>query len=531
MAFRGRHRVYALFWPWGYDPFIASSDVSRVQVSKNVGSGQTARLNLFPCRVPTSSGGRDPSRGYRDILHPNDWLFLFTDPNDGGDPEPLFLGFIDRVTGTKSVDQAGMISRSVEVSATGWEKAVLHTQALASPYIASEINLATLVALGPAGQVPNTETLPGESPTSGVSQFQDHVHNVISWLVETFLSAGQNTDSTSGIRSELAQLEGTENTEQDQARPLMGQFEIPGTNTPLWNFLRMRFQNVQQRTFVSSTMFLRQVNTTLAQMIDAISNQPINEIIYDVRRVSRDGLSDIRNELVPNITGGYSRDSVQRFIDAASRADTTIERLVNDIAPFMIFRERPLFASEIEALDGPVLNESEFTGIDLGASDVDLHNLTILETPGVSANSPARISSGFPGLERYRAETLESIRRHGLRFYQDNVAAWPAQYTAPHPTPELVRDWDIRLHRAGLDNVSNWSGSAVLPKFVRDLYLGGKLGIVPFRPTGTGSDDARVYQVDSIDYSYEASTGAFTTSIGLVRGQISNMLNSEYRSR
>lgn len=300
-------------------------------------------------------------------------------------------------------------------------------------------------------------------------------------------------------------------------RPLMGQYELPGLNIPLWQFLKLRFQDLDQRCYVDPNMFLNQINTSLAQLIDTVSNQVLNELIYDVRRISSPGLGDLQNHLVREITGGYSQDAVSRFVNAAESVSSSLGALVEDIAPHMILRRRPLTRSDLMDLDGVRLDEGEFTQLDLGRSDADLHNLTLLCTPELSGTSPARMESGFPGLSEWESETLNSIRRHGLRLLEENLTAWPANAAAPIPHPNMIRDWDLRLHRAGLDNSETWSGSAAIPKFVRDLYIGGSLTITPHRSSGTTQDVSRIYQVDSIDYNYDCS-GRFLTSLGLVRG-------------
>lgn len=506
-------------------------------VSKTVGTGSVARMSLFPRNVPTSATRetrleRDPWKGYRDALHPDDWVFIFVDPQDGGSPEPLFLGFLDRVSGSKTIDAAGQITRTVEVSATGWEKALHCTQAIASPYISREINLATLIALGPSGGNP-PESDEDDPEAVGTSLFSPLVHRLIEWLLQTFLTAGRDqteSDIAERISAEVSHAGETYADGRD-VRPILGQFELPGLNIPLWDFIKLKFEDVQQRCILNPSMFLDQLTMSLSQLIDAFSNQVMNEIFYDVRRISEDGLRDIRENLDRNTTGGYDYNSVTRFVEAASGVNPRYGSLVADVAPYMVFRKRPLFKQELLDLEGPIVSEADLVSLDLGASDVDLHNLTILNSPSLTANSPARINSGFPGLERYRAETLRSIRRHGLRLYNDTVIAWPAQFSAPHPVPELVSEYDLRLHRAGLDNVDNWSGSAVLPRYMRGLHLAGRFGIVPHRPAGTEDDSARVYQVDSIDYDYKAGNGAFTTSVGLVRGQSADELLDEYNEQ
>lgn len=529
MAFYGRHRVMVLFWPWYADPFVTISDIESANISKSVDGGGTARIRLYPRNVPRGINARGTvdrydDRRYADVLKPNDWIFVWVDTGGNDPPEPLFLGFIDRVNMVMSLGDDGTRNYRVSVSATGWEKAIQNTTAIAHPYIASQINIPTLISLGPAGAAAAQRSRGASEATPGVSIFQDTLPNVVEWLVHLFLTANRTLDADTAalatvneVNSLLGVADQGEDPDDD-IRPLTGQFHLPNSDTPLWSFVKLKFQDLNQRVFVNPTMFQNQQNSSLADLIDMFANQIINSVIYDVRRISQDGLSDLDNDLIPEITGGYSRSRLSSFIETAQRVSRVVGALADDVAPYMILRKRPLFTDELAELDGPVIDDSDITEYDLGPSDSDLHNMTMIDIPSLSNNSPARLVSGFPGFEEHKGRTLSSIRRHGMRLLQETTSAWPGEYAAPHPSAELVREWDIRLHLAGLDNVRNFAGSITIPKYINGLFIGGKLGVIHGANDTTVRAVPRVYYVDSLDYSYNV-LGTFSTSVGVVRGQ------------
>ena len=527
MAFYGRHKVHVLFWPWGYNQFTTTTDIITCSITKSASSGQTARLSLFPRPVPyreRSDGTiqRDYNAGYMDALGPNDWVFIWVDPGDSDVPEPLFLGFIDRVAYSKETSDAGT-EYAIDVSCTGFEKVFNNTLAITNPWLSENINMANLIALGPAGQSIDAEGLEG---APGVDLFTGLTPNVMGWLMRTFLNV-QETPLAEDYNKQAEDLDAlvrsltSGDSSRSQLQTILGQFVLPRIGTPIWSFLKLRFQNVQERAYLDTEMFLSQTSIPLSRMIDNFSNQLLNELIYDVRRLSNPGTSDIDNDLVQEVTGGYSISAMNEFVNQAGSTNVALAGLVDDIAPHVIFRRRPLFTDELRNLDGPTLSEEDFASLDVGPSDADVRNLTLIDTPSLNANSPARINSGFAGFDQYSAECLYSIARHGVRMYQDTVMSWPAQYEAPHPSPDLVREWDLRLTRAGLDDAVNWNGHAELPRYVRGLFLGGKLEIQHRpHPGVTVNARRRVYYVDSLDYTYSAM-GRFTTALGITRGQVS----------
>jgi hypothetical protein len=489
---------------------------------------------LHPRNIPQSVDyrgqvTRDPERGYLDILGVNDWVFIYVNPFDGDDPEPLVLGFIDYIGRDHDLDQVGTKVRSINITGSGWQKAIDNTVALAHPFISRQINIASLIDLGPAGRA--IEQRDGEDTvgTPGTLEFQRLIPYALEWLLQVFLHADRNdargegaATGARGIGSEIETAGSTadESTSED-VRPILGQFELPGSGGgfSLWHFIRLRFQAVKQRVFMDPNMFLQQTNVGLVHLMDAMSNQPINELFYDVRRVQADGLEHMDRTFVREIEGGYSSDNIRRFVEAARRVSPSAGMLADNIAPYVIFRKRPLFADELLELDGPVIDSTDITQSQLGASDADLNNLILMECTATATRSPIRIISGFPGLQEYRGETLRSIARHGLRFMEESTAAWPSDAAAPHPTPELVRDWELRLSRAGLDEPNLWTGELVIPKFIRGLFLGGKIGVRHAPDLGITNDrHNRVYYVDGLDYSYIAETGQFITSVAVTRG-------------
>ena len=522
MPFQGRHRTYAIFWPWDAEPFVCTSDISQMAVSKAVAQGQTAKLSLFPRKVNTSRleiGGRNNDLGYLDVLDPGDWLFVFVDPNDGGTPEPLFLGMLDSVFSQRSVSSVGMRSQSVEVSATGWEKAIQGTNAITSPHVSSSINTATLLNLGPFGWI--TQTREGDTAANarGDTNYTLELPQLIETLVALFLRTDRSRGLDPSVDIQLNRARETNDTMSRGVSPLFGgQFELPGTGIPLWDFIKMKFEDLHQRTYIDPRMFLNGVTRSLSQLIDQMSNPLINEIFYDVRRVNNDHLSHMDNRLIRGITGGYTEDAVREFVRVARDTDNDLATLIEDVAPYMVFRRRPLSPQEIQELDGPTIDELEFVDLQLGKSDSDLNNMVALEFPQVSSQL-MRVQSGFPGFTQYEAGCMESIRRHGVRFYQDQAGAWDSRFSAPQPDLAIGRDWEIRLTASGLDNVALYTGSGTLPYFRRDVFLGGKVKIMHHTSEGISHNPVdRVYYVDSLDYQTDPSTGQFTTKIALSRG-------------
>ena len=523
MPFQGRHRTYAIFWPWDAEPFVCTSDISQMTVSKSVAQGQTAKLSLFPRKAPTNrlddSGRRNSDLGYLDVLDPGDWLFIFVDPNDGGTPEPLFLGMLDSVFSKRSISSVGMRSRTIEVAATGWEKAIQGVTAITSPHVSSSINIATLLNLGPFGWITQTRDGDTAANTSGASPYTLDLPQLLETLVALFLRTEQSRGLDPSVTIQLNRARETDETADDDIDPLFGgQFELPGTGIPLWDFIKMKFEDLHQRTYIDPRMFLNGVTKSLSQLIDQMSNPLINEVFYDVRRVNNDHLSYMDNRLVRDITGGYTEDAVREFVRVARDTDNDLATLIEDVAPYMVFRQRPLAPQEIQELEGPTIDELEFVDLQLGKSDSDLNNMIALEFPQVSSQL-VRVQSGFPGFNRRRADCLTSIQRHGVRFYQDQAGAWDSRFTAPQPDIAIGRDWEIRLTAAGLDNVSLYTGSGVLPYFRRDIFLGGKVQITHHTSEGISHNPVdRVYYVDSLDYQCDPSTGQFSTNIALSRG-------------
>lgn len=562
---QGRHRVYILFWPWKYEPFYCEADIITMSLSKSVSQGQNLRFNLFPHAVNARRRGDTAIRQYRymDVLRPNDWAFVFVDPGDGGEPDPLFLGFIDSIGRPRSVGADGTRNLYIEVSCSGWEKAIRQVSAITSPFVSNSINIATLLALGPYGWFSESDSplrhRLREHPWSSNSRLDRNVVEsnlgpgscklpaLIEVLVYIYLHTQQSmgrrlsdaavgsaidySSSTDEDRlNEWARNVSTpsylrEDGRQEEVNALFnGQFELPGTNRPLWDFIKMKFQDLQQKAFVDVNMFLNGTTKSLASLIDEIANPVMNEVFYDVRNTQNDGLSSMDNILQRDITGGYSEESMRDFVTVAGQANESFSNLVEHIAPYMILRVRPLFPNEIMELDGPTVNEGETISYSPVRSDADLHNMTALDFPAVSMQL-IRAQGGFAGFTQYRDRSLESIRVNGLRFYQEQCSSWPClsngvEIEAPVPSPDLGREWEIRLTAAGLDNVKVLSGSVGFPKYMRDLHIGGKLRIVPDQLSAVFESDPpeRVYYVDGISYNYEAASGRLTTSVDISRG-------------
>jgi len=476
---------------------------------------------------------------YKNILNPNDWVFLFVDPLDGERSIPLFLGFIDSIFPAKKISPDGTISQRVQITCSGWEKAIQNVSAITSPFVHGNINVASLLALGPFGWMNEGRTtrrtayaLPGVGAGVG-ADISIGSGNVglytmeLPYLIETLVALFLRNDSSEGLDpsqfSDSIRRAASVDNDEDITPLFNGQFELPGTNKPLWDFIRMRFQNIQQRTYVDPRMFLNGTTRSLASLIDSLSNPLLNEIFYDVRRTDEDGLSSMDNQLVGEVTGGYSSENMRNFISFAREANEQFGEIVENVAPYMVFRERPLASHEIIALDGPTMDEREFISIDLGKSDSDLHNLVSLEIPGIQMQL-IRAQTGFMGFTDDRTRSLESIRRHGLRFYSDQASAWPmtvrgVNIEAPIPSPELLEVWERRMTQAGLDNPYIYSGSVVIPKYIRGLNIGSKLIIQHQTDVGVEVEEGdRVYYVDGYDWNFTGANGSFVKSIHLSRG-------------
>lgn len=538
-----RHRVYVMFWPWDWEPFVCEADIAQVGVSKSVAQGQTMNITLYPRTIRahqrihtgTTIRGEMRTQSYIDVLKPNDWIFIFVDPQDGNDPDPLALGFIDSVFANMSVDQQGMIRRSVNAVCTGWEKAIRNASAITSPFVHNNINVTTLLALGPLGWQGSDEMMRKrtEAQASRLGVYAMNLPELIETLVALFLRNSSSTGLSPSMIGDAVERASEVNNSPRRRRspsdkgavnPLFnGQFLLPGTFQPLWDYILMRFQDIQQRTYVDPRMFLSGTTKSLANLIDQMSNPLINEVWYDVRKVGDDGLDQMASTLDRAITGGYTSENMREFVSAAREANEEYGNMIERTAPYMVFRQRPLTAEEINALEGPTIDERMLVDMKLGKSDTDLHNLVSLEVPGVQMQL-IRAQTGFTGFEGNRERSMESIRRNGLRFYQDQASAWPIMVDdvaieAPLPSPTLLREWENRITIAGLDNPTVWTGSIMIPEYVRNLRIGGKLRIIHHNPPGVDPEtNERVYYVDALDYSYDAAIGQFATRVALSRG-------------
>jgi hypothetical protein len=495
---------------------MITEDIVAINVSKSAGSGSMLKMSLFPRNIPDARfpGRRNRQFGYMDVLAPNDWIYIFVDPQDGLDPDPIFFGFVDRVGWNESLDQQGRRVRSINVAATGWEKAVQNTQVMSNPWLSTAVSIPTLLSILNTG-----------SEDDAQRQWRSEISNIIPELFRVFLTAESEdpTDSeaietTVDAVNSVIERFATGGDAVRGIQPLMGQFEGPNTGIPLWNYVKLVFEELDQSVFVEPSLLLNSANKSLINLVEMFSNPLLNSAIYDVRRISDDGLSDIKSRIVEEVTGGYSSENVQALIDAASAANSTYGNLVSDVAPYFILRLRPLMLEELFILDGPFIDETHLTSIDLGVSDADLHNLTVITAPSVTLQMSRNVGE-FQGFARYRNEIVDNIRRHGLKLYEDQSSAWPSQYSAPHASPTLMAEWEERLTRAGLDNVLLWNGSASIPVYLRKCWLGGSIRIAHRRKPGLQETPYnRVYYVDGLDYTYDAATGRFVTGFALTRG-------------
>ena len=537
MAFYGRHRIYAIFWTWSIGPFVCMADLKQISGSKSLGSVQRCRIELFPRPVPLVVNGavQRTNRGYLDVLRPNDWVFLFIDPFDGEAPDPLFMGFIDDVRPQKSTSQNGAKVWTITVACSGWEKAIHTTSCIHDAWVSDSITIANFYDI--ASRMSEDQYIP-------------LVPGAVAGAVRTFLEAEtreeflQRQANNYLTREEigrrdldniLAQMIAAEEdtvvtpAEEHGETPLtaiMGQFELPQTRIPLWRLIKMKFENLRQRTLTTPQGMTNLLGSPLVRFVDEWSNPAINVIIYDVRRISRDGLAHLdssASRLANRIVGGYEREAFQAVIDAANAVSTATGQLFEDTAPYMILMKRPLFADELLELEGPTLRSQDLEEFDVGFSDSDHYNMSYLE-PMLDPSS-YRAASGITGFDSNRARAIDMIRRHGLRIYTDQIHSWPDDRAegdvprVPEYSEAMFREWNERVQRAGLDQVELLTGSLSIRKYLRDVYLGGRL-ILDIEPhQGVfASGTRRVFYVEGIDYRYRAENGDFSYSFSVTRG-------------
>lgn len=541
MPFYGRHRVYVLFWTWSVGPFVVTQDIEQIQGAKSSGALQRCNIILFPRGVPqlTRYGMRRMARGYLDVLRPNDWAFVFVDPGDGDVPEPLFMGFLDDIRENYSIDASGASRHSISVSASGFEKALHQTSVITDPWIAETINFATLFNIAMRVQAEGT--------------YYPWTTNAIRNIIQSFLDASGTCEwmessaqkqrvsrsdlelaAIKQLQSEAQDVdEGTpsntsESTGANPIKALMGQFELPGTNIPLWNFLQLKFENLRERTAISLETMVGLLHQPLSKFIDEWSNPALNVIIYDARRISNDGLSHMTAgfSVQDPTLGGYETKGIREVITAASEVSQSVGQLFNDLAPYIILMRRPLFPNELRALEGPTFSQNDLISLNIGMSDADHYNLAWLEPMLLNTNL-YRAATGITGADQDRNRSLESIRRHGLRIYTDQTNCYPDNSGGipgklpemPRNDPAYFREWNQRIQRAGLDQIELLVGSATIPKYVRGLFFGGKIiiGIEPHPGVFAGGSQ-RVFYVDGLDWRYTARSGEFFTTIALTRG-------------
>lgn len=555
MGFSGRHRVYAVFWTWSVGPFLCTTDIMQASGSKSVGSTGRSKLVLYPRPVPmvVRQQGRRRGRlirsdqGYMDVLRPNDWVFLWVDPFDGEQAEPLFMGFIDDVRFAWALDPTGARQLGIHISCSSWEKAIETTSCISNLWVSQYINIANMYDL--ALRISD-------------NQYTPTVPGAIASIMEAFLDAESREEFQQRQQSEfrsrermsqeeidrlVAELTGVEEDsprgdpnsindnpamqgEEDSVTAIMGQFELPGTRVPLWRLIRLRFEDLRQRGFAIPQNMTNSLGSPLSRFVDEWSNNAINELIYDVRRISADGTSHLERggrrlaqEAVQN--EGWVKSAIADVSSAASEVSDSVGLLFNDIAPYVILMKRPLLPDELEELEGPTLDASELTNMGLGFSDSDHYNMSWLEAPQIDANQQMA-ASGLTGFDFERSRAIEMVRRHGLRIYTDQVQAWPDMseegqpVNVPNPdTRELLRDWNQRIQIAGLDQIELLTGDISIPKFVRGAYIGGKLRLsIPPEPGLFADGTIRIFYLEGLDWSYQAQNGHFETTMALTRG-------------
>ena len=549
MPFYGRHLVYVLVWPWEYRPFVITEDIASMSISKSVGGTQSLSMDLFPRCVPTGFKSADgpgtserTTTGYEDVLNPNDWIFVWVDPQDGEPMEPLFLGLVDQCSPDITADGSGARETTFRIRASGWEKALQKTSALVSYWADASINMVTLANLGPMGASKSVGQRAGSADNPGMDAYINECPLLIAYLLETFLKADTTgvTQASKPIEL-LATMEDSitqARTTEDQAsiddagrsvsrtvggssslRPIMGQFELPNTGIPLWEYLKLKFENITDQIYIDPNQFLQQLASPLIRLIDQFSNQILNMLIYDVRMINNDGLPGVDRNIYRGAVGGYKQAAVANLIQAANSVNDQFGDLVGGCAPYVIFQRRPLFASELLALGGPPsFHERDFSRVNVVRSDSDVQNIVLVECPSLTLSPMIRATTGFYSFEGTRSRSEASIKRHGLRFYNDTTTAWPGDSNAS--TSEVLRPWSMRLQNAMLDNAKVWSGQFGLEKYARGVFLGGKLEVTHEAIPGIREvEQHRVYFVDALDYSYVPEIGRFTTSIAVTRGQ------------
>jgi len=542
MGFYGRHRAYAIFWTWAMGPIVVNQDISQLSGSKSTGGTQRCSIGIHPRGLAREIGQRliGRERGYMDVLRSNDWVFVFCDPFDGQPPEPLFMGFIDDVRMAITLDQSGARTSIVQVSCSGWEKAFDTISCISDAWVSRYVNIATLYDIAMRGVGEDNEFVP--STTNAIV----NIIRVFLMADGTERAAAERAQTDGILQSELVREEYQYLSRQAELQDLVGssepvpigssisaimaQYQLPRTNRSLWDLLKLRFEDLREYTFNTPQGMVNMLGQPLSKFISEWSNPMMNQIIYDVRRFTADGLGHLRDSgqrsLDEDAIGGYTSDAFAEVISAAGEVSSSVGALFNDIAPHMILMKRPLFPFELMELDGPTIDSDECTDIQLGFSDSDHYNVAWFECASLSSQQ-LRLSSGVSGFDYNSEQAIEMIRRHGLRIYQETTNSWPDTRSAddggPPPFPvyseEFHRPWSVRLQRAGLDQIELLTGNLTLPKFVRGLFLGGKVVLnLKAHPGLFARGTQRVFFVDSYDFQYSPDTGMFVTDIGVTRG-------------
>jgi len=561
MAYYGRHRVHVMFWTWAAGPFFCTSDIIQIRGSNSTQGNASCSFGLHPrpIALPDQQGRiRRIGRGYLDVLRPNDWVFVIVDPGDGQQPEALFSGFIDQIDSGETQTPAGGYMPSINVRCSGWEKAFRICSAISDPWVSRFINIATMFRLALRGTNAEAATEGSTSTDAERDTFSPRIGRAIANIIEVFLRA----DDSDAHREATASLRGDSRADLERARmerlmglaagsleelapddpfyvpdpaadspvqALLGQFELPRTNIPLWQLIRMRFELLDEYILATPDQMVQQFSQPLVSFIDQWSNPLFNCVIYDTRRVSADGLGHLAwaGRFDNVVTGGYAQEAMSGLIEAAGVANPEYGQIFEDLAPTMIFMRRPLFAEELLNLEGPVMSSEDFTSLQVGYSDADLYNMAYIEIATL-AGPAFRMSTGLTGFDANRTAAMESVRRHGLRINNDRTNAWPDPRPPEERTGgpvvasysrEAAREWNERLQQAGLDATEILSGSGRIKKYIRGLYLGGKIVIAHRSHPGTFADGTnRVYYVDSYGWQYESERGTFQTEIALTRG-------------
>lgn len=538
-----RHEIEIFAFTWNAGPVYLRDDVASLQVSKDLGGTGSFQVQLWP-RVPTgigrvaSSAKRPTFISYLDVFRPNDWVGIFVNPHDDLrlGPEGLMLGTIDRVSRSMQIDRDGVRRTTVTLSGSGFAKCLAMTRVVSDQWMLDITGIGNLYSLA-------WHDLP-----QVITKIPDAVKMVLeTYLTNTkakrLLQKTQPADmlldklvnDPEGAADLLAMTAQTAETPKfsTDTEPIEGQYVVPVLNRPLWSILQLEFDALDDLLLTVPSEWFRHLDSSVLDTARAVANPALNELFFDVRDPGHKGLPGGRKQA--EIRDGFEFDAFDTLAThAASLAVTGTDAegrplgYFSRLAPFGILRRRPLFQDEIAQLPGPTLRDVDLIADDVGYSDAELANLCYVTVPVAQSTDMALRATVFP-----KYADPASIRRHGLRILQTSVTSVPGRpeddigaltdeqrrtLYESRKEDQIAEKYVARLLHAYRQNASLLSGTVVLPRLLRNVWIGGKLMIARRNLEGQGNAALQMYYVESMSYSW-TYPDVFYHSIGLSRGR------------